>query len=584
MGILDNNVIEKLNHLIEQNINNPVFSLNTICKELGISRTKLHRIVTGYSKLSITLYIRKVKMQRAKVLLTNTELRISEITYAVGIDSPQNFSKYFIQEFNISPTEFRKQAQVEVTSALVAESDVSIAVLPFVNMSSDPEQEYFSDGITEEITNRLTQVSGVKVAGRTSCFTFKGKNQDLRQIGEQLNVNFILEGSIRKSSNKLRITAQLIKVADGYHLWSEKYDREPKDVFDIQDEISLAILGQIKIKLLGTDKEAILKRYTTNPEAHQLYLYGRFYHNKFAGADTFNRAIEYYQAAINIEPEYAIAYSGMASCYLNMWFYRYTLAEQCLPQMQLATQRSLELDDQVAESHLALARLKMYYEWDLVAAVLAFKKALTLNSNMAEAHGQYALCLAISGQIPEALHHAQKAFGLDPFSLINNFYTGYIYWIAGDFRKAIAQGRRLLELEPNFWGGHVIMGFNLIKFKKYNEALAELENALRQNYSGLTLSGYGGLLGLMGEKEKALEVICQMEALRQTQPVANYDMGIVYACLGDIDTAYGFFVKAIESREPPMLFFRYILRDWLINFKNVPSYKNLLEKLLIKSQ
>ncbi len=583
MIVSDNDVIEKLNYLIEQNINNPAFSLNTICKELGISRTKLHRIVTGYSQLSITLYIRKIKMQKAQALLANTDLRISEIAYAVGIDSPQNFSKYFIQEFSANPTQYRKQAQAKVIPT-PADADVSIAVLPFVNMSSDPEQEYFSDGITEEIINRLTQISGVKVAGRTSCFTFKGKNQDLRQIGGQLNVNFILEGSVRKSNNKLRITAQLIKVTDGYHLWSEKYDREPKDVFDIQDEISLTILDQIKIKLLGTDKDAILKRYTNNPEAHQLYLHGRFYNNKFAGTDTFKKAIEYYQAAIAIEPEYAIAYSGIASCYLNMWFYRYVPAEQCLPQMQLAAQHSLELDNQVAESYMAWARLKMYYEWDWVGAIRAFKKALELNPSMAEAHGQYALCLAIAGQIPEAFNHALTAFNLDPFSLINNFYTGYIYWIAGDFRKAIAQGRRLLELEPNFWGGHIIMGFNLIKFKKYNEALAALENALSQNYSGLTLSGYGGLLALMGEKEKAREVVHQMQILRQTQPVANYDMGIVHACLGDMDTAYDFFIKSIEDHEPPMLFFKYIVRDWLGDFKNDPRYKKILEKLFIKYQ
>ncbi len=183
----------------------------------------------------------------------------------------------------------------------------SIAVLPFSNMSSDPEQEFFSDGISEEIINMLAQVPGLKVAGRTSAFSFKGKNQDLRLIGEQLNVNHILEGSVRKSGNKIRITAQLIKVADGYHLWSEKYDRELEDIFDIQDEISIAILNAIKIKLFGAAKEAVLKKYTDNPEAYQLYLQGRFYINKLASADGLNKAIEYFKAAIKIEPDYALS-------------------------------------------------------------------------------------------------------------------------------------------------------------------------------------------------------------------------------------------------------------------------------------
>ncbi|AXE18444.1 AraC family transcriptional regulator [Runella rosea] len=574
---------EKLTYLIQQNITNPAFSLSSICKELGVSRTQLHRIVTAHSQLPITLYIRKVKMLKAKDLLLNTDMRVSEITYEVGIDSPQNFSKYFTQEFNVNPTEFRKHSQTEEVST-VTDLEVSIAVLPFVNMSSDPEQDFFCDGMTEEIINRLAQVSGLKIAGRTSSFAFKGQSLDVRQIGQRLNVSFVLEGSLRKSGNKLRITAQLNKVADGFNVWSEKYDREAEDVFDIQDEISLSILNRIKSNVLVTEKVAVLKRYTNNPEAYRLYLYGRFYYNKFAGADNFYKAIDYYQAAIAIEPSYAIAYSGMASCFLNLWFYRYASAGQCLPQMQQCAQYSLELDDQIAESHLAIARLKMYHEWDLVGALRSFQKALEQNHNMAEAHGQYALCLSILGDVPSAIDHAQTAFDLDPFSLINNFYTGYIYWIAGDFRKALVQGRRLLELEPNFWGGHIIMGFNLIKSKQFNEALAELEKALHQNYSGLTLSGYGSLLALMGHQEKAREVIQKMEVLHQTQPVANYDMGIVHACLGDKDTAYDFFEKAIALREPPMLFFPFIVRDWLAHFKEDSRYKTLLEKTILKAR
>ena len=255
----------------------------------------------------------------------------------------------------------------------------SIAVLPFANMSSDPEQEFFSEGISEEIINMLAQVPGLKVAGRTSSFSFKGKNQDLRLIGEQLNVNHILEGSVRKSGNKLRITAQLIKVTDGYHLWSGKYDRELEDIFDLQDEISLAILDAIKIKLLGAAKEAVLKKYTDNPVVYQLYLQGRFYYNLWSGADSFSKAIDYFSAAIKIEPDYALGYSGIATSYFYLWFLNFLPPEKCLPQMKEAALHALKLDNDIAESHLAMGYMKMFYEWDFKVATEEIRKALELN-------------------------------------------------------------------------------------------------------------------------------------------------------------------------------------------------------------
>jgi adenylate cyclase len=314
-------------------------------------------------------------------------MRVSEIADAVGINSPQNFSKYFTEEFNISPSDFRKHIPAENVPVFVNTKNFSIAVLPFVNMSNDVEQEYFSDGITEEIINVLAKIPALKVAGRTSCFTFKNKTADLRQMGSLLNVNHILEGSVRKSGNKLRITAQLVKVEDSFHIWSEKYDHELADIFDIQDEISLAILEEVKFKLFVEENTTVFKRYTNNHNAYQLYLHGRFYHNKFAGLKEFReivnlnvpyltwrnfpkvertfgklnstliftislkRAIKYFEAAIAIEPNHAIAYSGIASCYLNLWFYRYLEPQECLPKMMQATQHSLELDDEIPGIH-----------------------------------------------------------------------------------------------------------------------------------------------------------------------------------------------------------------------------------------
>jgi adenylate cyclase len=578
----DKALLEKFDHLIDENLDNSTFSTDSVCQDLGISRSQLFRILKDHTKLSSTLYIRKRKLEKAKSLLSTTEMRISEIADAVGINSPQNFSKYFTEEFNVSPSDFRKQIPSEKLPNILTQNIFSIAVLPFINMSNDAEQEYFSDGITEEIINVLAKVNSLKVAGRTSCFTFKNKHTDLREIGALLNVNHILEGSVRKSGNKLRITAQLVNVEDGYHVWSEKYDRELSDIFDIQDEISLAILEEVKLKLFGEENSKVFKRYTNNHQAYQLYLHGRFYHNKFAGVEEFKKAISYFESAITIEPNYAIAYSGIASCYLNLWFYRHIEPNKSLPKMMESTQRALELDDEIPESYLSLARKQLFFDWDFDAAHEAFKKALSFEWHKAELHGQYALFLGLTENYAKAEENANLALKLEPFSLINNYYSAYIYWMEGNFEKALAQGEKLVELEPSFWGGHSVMGLNLIHLKKYQEASNALQIALNLNYSGLNLSACGVLYGLSGQIEKADNIIEQMKILCLTQPIAHYDMGIVYACIGDLETAISFFEKSIIKHEPPMLFFKFIVRDWLSDFKNDPRYYLLLEKISSK--
>ena len=458
------------------------------------------------------------------------------------------------------------------------ESFESIAVLPFANMSSDPEQEFFSDGISEEIINMLAQVPGLKVAGRTSSFSFKGKNQDLRLIGEQLSVNYVLEGSVRKSGNKVRITAQLISVADGYHLWSERYDRQLEDIFDIQDEISMAILNAIKIKLFGSARDAVLKKYTDNPETYQLYLQGRYHYNKWAGSDGFNKAIDYFEAAIKIDSDYALAYAGIASSYFYLWMYNYLPPEKCLAQLKQSIKQSLQLDSEIAESHIVLARMKFYYEWDFTGATIEFKKAVELNPNIAEAHEKYALCLGLMGNRTEAVKHAAIASSLDPFSLMINFNVAVAFGSMGDFEKELEYGRRLIELEPNFYGGHFHVGFYLMSLKRYKEAASEFETTVHQNYGYFSLHYLGLTYGAMGEKAKARAVIEKMENLVSTQGVGNCDFGAVYMAIGEYDEAFQYFEKAIEKHEGRMLFWKYEILHFP-EFEKDPRTKQLFEKI-----
>ena len=409
--------------------------------------------------------------------------------------------------------------------------------------------------------------------------TFKADAvRNIREIARVLGVSHILEGSVRKSGNKLRITAQLIKVADGYHLYSEKFDRELEDIFDIQDEIALAILNAIKIKLLEAEKRNLLKRYTDNPEAYQIYLQGRFHMNQFSGADALKNGIRHYEEAIKIEPAYALAYAGIASSYLNLWLFNYLPPEQSLLQLKQAVQRAMELDNEIAESHYALANLKFWYEWDFKDALSLYQKAIEINPNMAEAHVWYAHCLNAIGQHTKGFEHAAIAYNLDPFSLINNFYVGWAYLHAGHHEKALELGKRMIELEPAFYSGHTIAGTALLIQKKYEEAQTELEIAAKLNYSFLTLEQIGVLYGMMGNEAKAREILKEMEVLGKTQPLSNYDKGFVHIFIGEYGLAAMHFEKGIELRQGLMI----VAKDYLLLLDKkqyVPQIEEVLKKL-----
>jgi len=463
----------------------------------------------------------------------------------------------------------------EKPAAAVIEN--SIAVLPFANMSSDPEQEYFSDGISEEIINMLAQVPNLKVIGRTSTFVFKGKNVDLRWLGEQLNASYILEGSVRKAGNKLRITAQLIKAADGYHLYSEKFDRELDDIFAIQDEISLAILKAVKIKLLEADKEAVLKKYTGNIEAYQFYLKGLYHYNKFT-PDGFTKAVEYFQAAIAIDPNYAIAYSGMAFCYTNLVSYNWSPQENLLPKAIRAANKAFELDDESAESHLMVGRIKLHFEYKPKEAEIIYKKALAINPNSAEINVQLGFCAALLGRNEEALDYGSKAESLDPFSLLNLWYISVIYWVFCDVEKHLVTGNRMVEMAPNHPIGHMSLGIAYLPSKRYEEAIPELEMAIKLYPDLMNLGCLGMTYGMMGEKMKALEIIEKMKKIDGADIAGNTWLGNVYGNIGEWDTAFAHYDLAVENQDNNVLWIKSFLRNSNLDMKD-PRFVRLLKKI-----
>jgi len=457
------------------------------------------------------------------------------------------------------------------------DSEKSIAILPFVNMSNDPEQEYFCDGLSEELLNVLSQLDKFKVASRTSSFMFKGKNLDIGEIGQKLNVETVLEGSVRKSQNRIRITAQLINVRDGFHLWSERYDREMTDIFDIQDEIALSILNALKVKLLGEEKVDILKRSTDNQEAYQLYLKGRLNFHKF-NPEGFKAAISYYEKAIEIEPDYARAHAGIGACYLMLWHFGFLPPDESLSKMQSATYKSIELDPQMAESHLALARLKLFYEFNLKEAEKEFQIAFKHNPNIPDALGHYSYLLAFIGMETEAMAVVAKAAQLDPFSplIIVNCWT--TSWLCRDYEGMLEQSKHLVDLHPNNWIGQVCTGLYHWSQSEYDQAIEAFKLSLDQNYSATTLSSLGCVYGIVGQKEKAYKILSKLNQIAKEAPAASFCFAKVYAGLDEMDEALKYLEKAGEERSDHLIFLDYYRRD-LISVFNDPRVLDYMERV-----
>jgi TolB-like protein/Flp pilus assembly protein TadD len=379
----------------------------------------------------------------------------------------------FIAPVNGTASEPRSSAPA------AAASRDSIAVLPFLNLSADPENEFFADGITEEIINALAQIEQLHVVARSSAFSFKGKHIDLRIIGEQLNVRTILEGSVRKSVNHLRITAQLVNVADGYHLWSERYDREMKDIFDVQDEIARAIVERMKVSLEGDRLGPLVKARTKNLEAYQMYLKGRtlLY---LRGGSAISRALTCFQRAVALDSEYALAWAGLADSYTVLGYYGLARPEVSMPKGAEAARRSVALNPSVAEAHNALAMSCLLYDWDLAKAEREFLCALELNPRYIQARCWYALFYLqiAAGRATEGIEHATLAVESDPLSGYANAILGLTYSIAGRYTEAVEICERAVELDAESFLArhslHLVLRFS----GRFEESVAVGELAL----------------------------------------------------------------------------------------------------------
>jgi serine/threonine protein kinase/Tfp pilus assembly protein PilF len=461
-----------------------------------------------------------------------------------------------------------------VSGAPEAATTPSIAVLPFVNMSGDKEQEYFSDGLAEEIINALTKIPGLKVTARTSAFAFRGKEQDVRKIAEALNVRTILEGSVRKAGNRIRVSAQLINAADGYHLWSERYDRDMTDVFAIQDEISQAIAEKLRVRLSGD--RPLVKRYTENVEAYNLYLKGRYQLAKFT-AESMAKSKDYYEQAIAIDPNYTLAWSGLADFYHRMGDLGHMPQKAANAQSSRAALKALELDEMLPEAHAMMGVLQAD-DFDWRGAEREFHRALELDPISEDARLYYALFyLAPMRRFEEAIAVSQKALELNPLSPIPQMYLGLNYFISQRYDRAIEQCHNALELDPHYYQAHRLLGASNIEAGKFDEGIQAFEMAVQLSGRvpfdlGMLGRAYAGA-GRLGEAQKLL---AELQDLAQKTYVLPSSFASIYLGLGSIDKCIDWLERAVNDRETLIASIKFAFFDSL---RSHPRYHALLRKM-----
>ncbi len=453
----------------------------------------------------------------------------------------------------------------------------SIAVLPFANLSADPENEYFSDGVTEEIINALTKVAALRVAARTSAFAFKGKNLDVRTIGQQLSVSTVLEGSVRRAGNRLRIAAQLIKAADGFHLWSETYERDLQDVFAIQDEISRAIVGALKVKLLMEPHTPIVQPPTDDLDAYTLCLKGRFYWNKRTEAG-LRKGADLFQQAIARDATYVLAHVGLADSFNVLGYYDHLAPREAFPKARAAALQALEIDGACAEAHASLGYVRLYHDWSWQVAEDAFKRAIALNPRYATAYLYYGNLLVVMGRHAEAIRMFEEGRRLDPLSLIINAGAGWALYYWHRYDEAIASLRAVIDMEGGFYLAHLWVGNSYAETGRLEESVAELETAvLLSGRSPIALAALASTHARAGQRAKCHELLEELLETSRRRYVPSYDLALVYEAMDDRERAFEMLEQALRERSHSLVFLGVDPR--LDNLRGDSRYADLIARV-----
>ena len=460
----------------------------------------------------------------------------------------------------------------------VPEPDIpSIAVLPFRNMSADPEQEYFCEGLAEELIDALARLEGLRVAARTSAFQFGGKGHDLSEIGEKLKVETILEGSVRKAGNRLRVNAQLINASDGYHLWSERYDRDMDDIFAVQDDIARTVVEKLKVKLLGGVDVPMVTRPTDNLDAYNLFLEGRYYFARFTKA-SFERSLACFARAQAIEPGYAQALAGSAHVQTQQAFMGYVAPRDVMPLAKQAAVEALAAGETIAAAHIAMARVLEVYEWDRSAALRENLRAMELSPGDAPIRTFYAVLLARDGQEATSVIEARAAVESEPLSLMGRWFLSLILVCARRFDDALVEASRAVEMDPTYFPAGWSLGLAMAGQGRNEEAVEVFKHATTLQPDDPYTQGYlGWALGLAGQRKEATRILHELEDRRLRQYCSGSSPALVSLGLGDHRQALSWLETAAEERDPMLAFINvYYLYDPL---RADPRFQALLRRM-----
>jgi len=449
-------------------------------------------------------------------------------------------------------------------------------VLPLANLSGDPEQDYFSDGMTDALIAELGQIGSLRVISRTSVMQYKGAKRPLPQIAKELNVDAVIEGSVLRSGDRVRITAQLIGAVPERHLWARNYERDLRDVLSLQGEIARTIADEIKANVMPDVQARLARARPVNPEAYQAYLTGR-YHWNLRTEDGLKKSLGYFQQAIEKDPAYALAYAGLADSYVILAD-GVMAPREAYPRGKAAAFKALEIDETLAEAHAPLGAAREAYDWDWVGAEKEYKRAIELNPGYATAHQWYAMYLSEMGRHDEAVAEIRRAQELDPLSLIINATGGYVFFFARRYDEAIAQCRRTLELNPGFYSGHSFLGWAYEQEKLYAQAISEYQKAIALEPGNPALAAeLARACAAAGKRTEALKGISQLKELSKQRYVSPYLMAQIHAALGDIDQACAWLEKAYEERSGELCMLKVDPRNDPL--RSEPRFQDLLRRM-----
>jgi len=454
----------------------------------------------------------------------------------------------------------------------------SIAVLPFENLSGNPENAYFTDGIQEEILMRLAKIADLKVISRTSTARYKSSPDNLREIAKQLGVANVLEGSVQRSADQVRVNVQLINALTDAHLWAEAYDRELTDIFAVESDIATTIAETLQVKLTGSEKAAIAKRPTANTKAYEFYLKGRFFWNKRT-PDGIKQAIVQFQQSIERDPNFALGHAGLADSYIALTFYNFAAPHESMPKAKESAIKALALDNTVAEAHASLAHVLMNYDWNWSAAEKEFKRSIELKPDYATAHEWYAIhYLTATGRLKEAVQEMKKALELEPASLVMNTFMGATLCYAGRYDEAIDQCRRTVEMDPNFAVAHWHLGLAYEQKQVFDAAIEEFQKAISlSGGSPLMKAALGHAYAKSQKKHEANKILGELDELSKQQYVSAYEVAAIYVALRNNEQAFQLLGKAYTEHSFHLVY----LNVWP-QFKSVsadPRFQDLVQRI-----